>query len=224
MYTFTFYSSQAPIRQSSHKKFDLWTYPGALLYVAICVIGFDFLSSLASIAFVAPFYSALNSISGFKTPADIKTVILEQLPQILVRLPHGPSWVLLLLLSFLSAGTASALSLIEFEVFSLEREMNWSRRRAAAHVIALGLLALTLPLIPAVHNSMSWLGADIFLPLSALALCWVVGWRMPLRAKQQLFGRGLILDSLFRLWSLSVRYIVPVFLIYYLLRQLITGF
>jgi NSS family neurotransmitter:Na+ symporter len=216
LYTYIQFSGY-PSLQNDHIQF--WRRPGQLLKIVAFVVAGDLLASVFSVIITSPFANSANS--NVATPLNGATLLLDWLPQILVRDPYGSLWVALLFSSLLLAGLCSAMSLLEFEIYTMELELKWSRRRASTHVLFFSSLTLLLPLIPEASRKMSRWGSDILMPLCALFLVLFVGWKMPRKAHVQLLGRGHILDSVLKLWRLTVRYLIPVFLIYYLTQSIL---
>ena len=223
MYTFTYYASQAPL-SSETRSLPFWKRSGTLIRAVRWVVLGDFLSSLLCLVIVSPFAQSLSALqmAGESKNVDSLLLILDWVPQILVHTRLASTFSAnVFLIGLLAAGFASAISLLDLMAFTLERELRWSRRRAVGHVFVLGLLMILLPLAPYMGRLLSWVGADLLLPVSAIFLCFAVGWKMPFRAQQSIWGRGLLLDPLHRIWRLSVRYLVPGFLLIYLVRQIL---
>jgi len=216
LYTFLYYASLKPVREEGADG----DRAGRILRTAGWILLGDLLASMASLLCVSPIaLGAVGTDVALASRQSSAQLLLDWLPQIFVNKEGGPAMTGLLFLSLLAAGTAAFLSLFEVAVFALERELSWTRRKAVLHVYVLGLCLLALPLVPGLEAWLDMLGSGILLPLSAGAIAWAVGWRMPLKAQQSLFGRGLLLDPLFLIWRLSIRYLVPAGLAFLLLRR-----
>lgn len=215
LYSFVYYASLVPHRESAE-----WSWSGRILKTAGWILLGDLLASMASLICVSPF--GLGAVGPDVAPESRQSsaqLLLDWLPQIFVNKEGGKAMTGLLFLSLLSAGVAAFLSLFDLAVFALERELHWTRRKSVMHAYVLGLVLLALPLVPGVEMRLDAIGSGFLLPLSAGAIAWAVGWKMPLKAQQSLFGRGLILDPLFLLWRVSIRYLVPAGLGFLILRR-----
>jgi SNF family Na+-dependent transporter len=206
-YTFVFYASQKSVEEGGD---DAWRRPGFLMRTVIWVLVGDFVASLVALVFVSPF--AVRDVLG-RSSVDSRTIILEWLPEILNRIPGGQLWFWIYLTSFLAAGVAALHSLLDFASFSVESEFKSSRRKAVLGIFVVGVLLSALPLLPVFQRAMNLWGSRVFLPLSALALSLAVGWGMPTQAQRQILGRGPSLDGWHLIWQLSVRWLIPFFLI-----------
>lgn len=219
MYHFVFYASQAPMASESQLSGeDFWRQPGKFMSVAATIVLMDFFASILGLVILAPAVSELAR-SGFGGESNSyfngRDLIFEQIPIFFSRTPFGELRSFLFFGGLFLAGLAAAVSILDIAIFTLCQELKWSRRRASLHVFFFGSLMLTLPLIPTLYNYMNIAGADVLLSISSLIVCYFVGWKMPKRAQIQFIGRGLILDRIFQLWRFSVRFVTPVFLVYY---------
>ncbi|MBS1984142.1 MAG: hypothetical protein JST16_08215 [Bdellovibrionales bacterium] len=213
LYTYVYYASQVP----AHGGEDFWRRQGSLVKVVGWVVAGDLFASLASLVIVSP-YGITSAGKNFEVRSSL-VLMLDWVPEILISAQGGGALVLLHLLALMAAGLAAAISLFEWASFQLESDFHWNRRRAVLNTWILALCLSALPLLPKLGAEMEHWGSDWFLPLSALVISWVVGWKMPVRAQRQIFGRGLLLDNWFRLWRFSIRYLTPCFLLYLMFRR-----
>lgn len=215
LYTFVFYASQAPLKASTGRTF--WERPGSLLRVIVIMLIGDMFASAVSLVLISPY--GLVGREGLGPLHDSRMLMLDWVPQILARGPQGFAWLLVHFGALLSAAMAAALSLVDTCVFHMERDLGWSRRKAAFHVASLGSGLILFSLVPAIGDAFAFFGGSLMLAISALALALGVGWLMPERAQRQIFGRGLQLDRLFTLWRLTLRWLVPAVLIVAIARM-----
>jgi NSS family neurotransmitter:Na+ symporter len=228
IYHYFYYASQKPIIGESDENMGFWKKPGGIFVLVAWVLVLDLFMSVCSLIMISPFatselqkmslYSGGGSDGGHFVNAD--TLILDWVPLVLSRASGGEYLEGCLYLGLLAAGMAAVVSLLDLCVFSFEKEMSWSRNKSARHVLVLIFLSLGITLLTPLSNFLKFLGAEIFLPVSSLILCFLVGWRMPKRFQRQIVGRGLMLDRVFDLWRVSIRYLTPGFIIYYLVSLL----
>lgn len=215
LYTFMYYASLKPHLEEASEN---WS--GRILRTTGWVLLGDMLASAASLVCASPFgLGAVGAEVELGSRQSSAQLIFDWLPQIFVNKEGGRAMTGLLFLSLLAAGSAAFLSLFDMAAFALEREFSWTRSKSVLHVYVIALVLLAFPLVPGVESVFDAVGSGFLLPLSAGAIAWAVGWRMPFRAQQSLFGRGLLLDPLFLIWRVSLRYLVPAGLVFLLLRR-----
>jgi NSS family neurotransmitter:Na+ symporter len=218
LFNYVYYASQAPVGGKPGADTGVGR-SGLLLKTALLVLAGDLFSSFAALAILSPYgWGNLGPEAQGVLPAEL---VFERIPQVLSSGRGSIGLASLHFAALLAAGSASAISLFDWAVFNLEREMRWSRRRTVAHIWVLGLCLASFPLVPYLSSEMEALGMTYFLPLSALFISIAVGWRMPRKAQQLIFGRGLVLDRVFLLWRFSIRFLTPGFLAYLLIRSVL---
>jgi NSS family neurotransmitter:Na+ symporter len=228
IYHFFHYASFKPLSFENDDNQSFWKKPGGVFVLVGWVVGLDLLMSFMSLVMISPFASSeLQKISLYRGTngqvghfIDSQILILDWVPLVLSRASGGEYLEGCLYLGLICAGLASAVSLLDLCVFSFETELNWSRKKSAQHIFAVVLLSLSVTWLQPLTLALKQIGAELFLPLSALILSLVVGWKMPKRYQWQIVGRGLLLDRVFDLWRFSVRYLTPAFILYYLVTLL----
>lgn len=215
-FTYVYYASQIPLQKPKVGQVGLWQKQGGLLRIVGWVVVGDLMASVVSVCLVSPY--GLGAVGQGVERRSSAVLMLDWVPQIFLHQPYGIVWVFVYYMSVLCAGVAAAISIFDCLLFQTEREFNWPRAKAVWHVWAFCAILATLPLIPLFKEVMGFVGAQFLLPLSALLMSYVIGWKMPERAQRSIFGRGLILDRMFILWRFSIRFLVPMFLLYLLLR------
>ncbi|HEY3699036.1 MAG TPA: sodium-dependent transporter, partial [Spongiibacteraceae bacterium] len=141
------------------------------------------------------------------------------LPYIFGNLPYGSVIGSVFFAMVLLAAFGSAVALLEPATAWLVQQWRWSRPRAAFAlafgVWLLGLLSIgSFSLWPSWRPGgkslfawIDWISADVMLPLCALALAILVGWRMRSESiRDELLSER---PRLFWLWRLTLRYIAP---------------
>lgn len=146
-------------------------------------------------------------------------LIFVTLPYIFGNLPYGGVIGTAFFVMVLLAAFGSAVALLEPATAWLVQRTRWSRPRAALMltlgVWLLGLLSIgSLSLWPtwrpggkSLFAWIDWISADVILPLCALALSILVGWRMRTESirDEMLTNR----PRVFWLWRAVLRYIAP---------------
>ncbi len=146
-------------------------------------------------------------------------LIFVTLPYIFGNLPYGSVIGTAFFVMVLLAAFGSTVALLEPATAWLVQRTRWSRPRAAAlfAVIGclLGLLSIgSFSLWPAWRPGgkslfawIDWISADVLLPLCALLLAILVGWRMrPESIRDEMLTHR---PRLFWLWRATLRYIAP---------------
>lgn len=141
------------------------------------------------------------------------------LPYIFGNLPYGSVIGAVFFAMVLLAAFGSAVALLEPATAWLVQRTRWSRPRAALMltigVWLLGLLSIgSFSLWPtwrpggkSLFAWIDWLSADVLLPLCALAVSILVGWRMRSESiRDELLTNR---PRLFWLWRAALRYIAP---------------
>ncbi len=141
------------------------------------------------------------------------------LPHIFGNLPYGSVIGTVFFVMVLLAAFGSAVALLEPATAWLVQRTQWSRPRASLLLVIgvwlLGLLSIgSFSLWPtwrpggkSLFAWIDWLSADVMLPLCALAVAILVGWRMRAESirDEMLTNR----PRLFWLWRTVLRYIAP---------------
>lgn len=141
------------------------------------------------------------------------------LPYIFGNLPYGSVIGTVFFVMVLLAAFGSAVALLEPATAWLVQRTQWSRPRAALLFVVgvwlLGLLSIgSFSVWPAwrpggksVFAWIDWLSADVMLPVCALLLAILVGWRM----RAESIRDEMLTDRprLFWLWRATLRYIAP---------------
>lgn len=152
-------------------------------------------------------------------PAFGPGLMFVTLPYIFGNLPYGSVLGAAFFAMVLLAALGTAIALLEPTTAWLVERFRWSRAAAAGLLAALVWL-LGLPNIfsfslwpdwrpggKSVFAWVDWLSADVMLPLSALAVAILVGWRIrPQAIHDELLAAH---PRLFALWRALLRYIAP---------------
>lgn len=141
------------------------------------------------------------------------------LPYIFGNLPYGAVIGVAFFVMVLLAALGSAVALLEPATAWLVQAKRWSRPRAALALIAVvwlvGLLSIgSFSVWPdwrpggkSLFAWIDWLSADVLLPVSALAMAILVGWRMRRETiRDELHTER---PRLFWCWRFALRYIAP---------------
>jgi len=146
-------------------------------------------------------------------------LIFVTLPYIFGNLPYGSVIGTAFFVMVLLAAFGSAVALLEPATAWLVQRTRWSRPRAA---LVLGAVAWLVGLLSIGSFSLwptwrpggkslfawiDWISADVLLPLCALALAILVGWRM----RPESIRDEMLTDRprLFWVWRATLRYIAP---------------
>ncbi|MDO8267457.1 MAG: sodium-dependent transporter [Moraxellaceae bacterium] len=166
-------------------------------------------------------------------PAQGPGLAFVILPEVFERMPGGNVAAVAFFLLLLIAALASMVSLLEVPIAVLMSRHGWRRLPAA---LLTGSVAFLISLPVALGEGTAWLQLDgmptlldladrfasyVLLPLSALAIALVVGWRWQEKAACDAAGVQGIRAR--RLWWTSVRWLVPVLLVIVLVSGLVTA-
>ncbi len=180
------------------------------------VIGDTLVALLASLA-IFPAVFAMGM-----APAQGPGLAFVTLPEVFAHMPGGTLAGVVFFLLLLIAALTSVVSLLEVPVSLLVARRAWGRHKAVVVTALVGVLII-IPV--ALGEGWSWLQhagwqtplsvADtvsslVLLPLSAISIALVVGWRWRADAAGRVAGLPEGMAS--TLWWLSLRWLVPVLL------------
>lgn len=200
----------------------------ALPRIGFAVIAGDTFVGLLACLIIFPAVFSLGL-----APAQGPGLAFVILPEVFERMPGGNVAAVAFFLLLLIAALASMVSLLEVPIAVLMSRLGWRRVPAA---LLTGSVAFLISLPVALGEGTSWLRLDgmptlldmadrfasyVLLPLSALAIALVVGWRWQEKAACDAAGVQGIRAR--RLWWTSVRWLVPVLLVIVLVSGLVTA-
>jgi hypothetical protein len=181
------------------------------LQVALIVIALDFVQSLFSYVLVSPFLA----LPSFQVSANWSLAVLPQWME--VNYGSFYRWSYFFGTALLGLVAVGTLQMVCSQWIS--HSTQWSRARAALHVFAFGLVPiLVLPVFPRLVVTLSEAATQFFLPV--LGFCFLLGvWlRMPLDSQKALFGRGLLSEAVFPIWSFLSKLMLPALLLFFAAR------
>ncbi len=200
----------------------------ALPRIGFAVIAGDTFVGLLACLIIFPAVFSLGL-----APAQGPGLAFVILPEVFERMPGGNVAAVAFFLLLLIAALASMVSLLEVPIAVLMSRRGWRRVPAA---LLTGSVALLVSVPVALGEGTAWLQLDgmptlldladrfasyVLLPLSALAIALVVGWRWQEKAACDAAGVQGIRAR--RLWWTSVRWLVPVLLVIVLVSGLVTA-
>ncbi|MGB4342796.1 MAG: sodium-dependent transporter, partial [Moraxellaceae bacterium] len=166
-------------------------------------------------------------------PAQGPGLAFVILPEVFERMPGGSVAAVAFFLLLLIAALASMVSLLEVPIAVLMSRRGWRRLPAA---LLTGSVAFLVSVPVALGEGMAWLQFDgmptlfdmadrfasyVLLPLSALAIALVVGWRW--QEKVACDAAGVQGTGARHLWWHAIRWLVPVLLVIVLVSGLVTA-
>lgn len=173
---------------------------------------------------VAPFSLQKDTIGDPEfswTPRpEALIVLLDWLPQILVRngalgaFTYGLFLVSCLILQFVAA-----LALTDFQIQNLQFDLRWADKKTTATIFLIAVFALLLPPLVYFRDGMSFVSQQLLIPISSFGICVICGWMIPAKALGSLWGRGIFEDSLLRVFLWMLRYVIPLILIFGIIRS-----
>lgn len=195
---------------------------------SLAIAGFDTLISLLSCLIVFPIIFTF----GLKPDAGPGLVFVS-LPIALSKMTGGGLWGLTFFLLLAIAALASAISLLEVVAAHFVDEYHWSRKRAAL-ISGLTVFAFGIPSalsggtrlfgtdfshltghVLGASQSRNWfdtidyLASNYLLTLSSLGVALFLAWRVGEASTYPNFAPGGGSRRLFRLWLLTLKYVVP---------------
>lgn len=200
----------------------------ALPRIGFAVIAGDTFVGLLACLIIFPAVFSLGL-----APAQGPGLAFVILPEVFERMPGGNVAAVAFFLLLLIAALASMVSLLEVPIAVLMSRLGWRRVPAA---LLTGSVAFLISLPVALGEGTAWLqlagmptlldmadrfASYVLLPLSALAIALVVGWRWQEKAACDAAGVQGIRAR--RLWWTSVRWLVPVLLVIVLVSGLVTA-
>lgn len=166
-------------------------------------------------------------------PAQGPGLAFVILPEVFERMPGGNVAAVAFFLLLLIAALASMVSLLEVPIAVLMSRRSWRRLPAA---LLTGSVAFLVSVPMALGEGTAWLQFDgmptlfdmadrfasyVLLPLSALAIALVVGWRW--QENVACDAAGVQGSAARRLWWRAIRWLVPVLLVIVLVSGLVTA-
>lgn len=199
----------------------------ALPRIGFAVIAGDTFVGLLACLIIFPAVFSLGL-----APAQGPGLAFVILPEVFERMPGGDVAAVAFFLLLLIAALASMVSLLEVPIAVLMSRRGWRRLPAA---LLTGSVALLVSVPVALGEGMTWLQFDgmptlfdmadrfasyVLLPLSALAIALVVGWRW--QENVACDAAGVQGTAVRRLWWRAIRWLVPVLLVIVLVSGLVT--
>lgn len=200
----------------------------ALPRIGFAVIAGDTFVGLLACLIIFPAVFSLGL-----APAQGPGLAFVILPEVFERMPGGSVAAVAFFLLLLIAALASMVSLLEVPIAVLMSRRGWRRLPAA---LLTGSVAFLISLPVALGEGTAWLQLDgmptlfdladrfasyVLLPLSALAIALVVGWRW--QEKEACDAAGLQSGRQRSLWWFGMRWLVPVLLAIVLVSGLVTA-
>ena len=199
----------------------------ALPRIGFAVIAGDTFVGLLACLIIFPAVFSLGL-----APAQGPGLAFVILPEVFERMPGGNVAAVAFFLLLLIAALASMVSLLEVPIAVLMSRRGWRRLPAA---LLTGSVAFLVSVPVALGEGMAWLQFDgmptlfdmadrfasyVLLPLSALSIALVVGWRW--QEKVACDAAGVQGTAGRRLWWRAIRWLVPVLLVIVLVSGLVT--
>jgi|GEM_PF-2683808 len=214
-YWFTVWLS--PLRRSVEEMQQFWKHPGRVHRLVLQVIFFDFALTLIAALFLMPWLS-LMPLEG--TELTFSRVFLEWWPEYLRAFSGGIYVMRFLSLALLVLGYLSLSSLVLLGVYSTRLMLGMRPRGSAIFFLSyLGIAGLIVS-VPVFMAPAEALVQDVLLPVAALLWALSVGMNFPKKDLYLVLGRSQVSDALTVLWYFSLRYLVPVFLVVYLILRI----
>ena len=217
-FLFTWWAS--PFRRNATQMSEYWKLPGRVHRIAIKVLFADFALSLLVSALVLPWITSPRA--SIKSGASFHQIFLEWMPEFFRASESGLLSVRLLLFGLLILGLLSLASLYEVFVHGVQRLLGLKRMRASSLATAFVGVFTLVASVKFFGRPLELLGFEILLPLAALLWSLSVGQKLPRRDLVVLVGRSPASDALNILWSLALKYWVPLFLSFYLVLRIVS--
>jgi SNF family Na+-dependent transporter len=215
-YLFTVWLS--PLRRSGDEIQKFWKSPGRVHRMVLQIILFDFILTLVASVFLMPWLSLLP-LEG--SELSFSRVFMDWWPEYLQTFTHGLYVVRFLSLAIFLLGFLSLTSLVVLGVYITRLLLGRSGSTSLILFLSyLGISSLILS-VPVFNRSLHLLAFDFLLPLSALFWSLSVGLRFPSKDLPLVVGRSQASDALTLLWHFSLRFLVPLFLLGYLVLRVL---
>ena len=164
---------------------------------------------------------------GLKSDSGAGLVFIT-LPKIFAQMPYGSLFALLFFILLLFAALTSAISLAEVQTAAYIENFNISRKKAAMLVfVIIAILALPVSLSFGLLSNVKifsksffdlfdFITSNILMPLNSIIICIIFGWLI--KIKKVLIFKN---EYIYRIFSVLVKYIVPLALTVLLICGLI---
>ena len=189
---------------------------GGVIRLCFFIIGGDFLASIFAFLILAPF---IKYGAGFGDHGPVKHLFLELIPQSMMFSNMGLFMLVLLNLSLVIMGIVTIAVLYRVCVENLKMSLRQTTSSAIYRLCWWSFIALFLPVLPRLKNSMNYLAIEVLLPLAALVFMVAVQFKMPKKSQSLIIGRGFLLDPMIKIWRFFTYAIVFPFLIWVTLKH-----
>ncbi|MBT2689449.1 sodium-dependent transporter [Bacillus sp. ISL-47] len=194
---------------------------------AFSVVGLNIIISLLAGLVIFPAVFAL----GFE-PGAGPGLVFVVLPAVFNEITFGGIFLTIFLVLLLFATLTSAFSILEIGVAALVKDKTEKRKTAAwsfglliflagvPSALSFGVLSDVLIFNKTIFDLADFITSNIGLPLGALCISLFVGYRIPRQTvKEELNAGTKGIGLIFDLWYLSIRYLVPVAIIFVFLHS-----